>query len=94
MLPPIHPEEVKAQLRMRFGTLAAFEKARGLATRSVSVLLQGKAIMPTAEAIADELDVPVHRVTEHYHSLYYKLSTAPRHRRDQPKAHRLSGRAK
>lgn len=90
MNPPLHPEEIKAQLRMRYGTLQEFEKAKGLAPRSVSWLLSGKAIMPAAEAIADELDVPVHRVTSHYHSQYYKLSTTPRHRRDDEAMHRLN----
>jgi lambda repressor-like predicted transcriptional regulator len=92
MNPPLHPEEVKAQLRMRYGTLTAFEKALGLPLRSVSFLLQGKAIMPTAEAIADALDIPLHRVSQHYHDLYYKLSTSPRHRREPATAHRLSAR--
>lgn len=89
MNPPLHPEEVKAQIRMRFGSLAKFEKAKGLAKHSVSFLLHGRAILPAAEAIADELDIPLHRVTSHYHEQYYKLSTSPRHRRERPAPHRL-----
>lgn len=91
MNPPLHPEEVKAQLRMRFGTITEFERVRGIAHRSVSQLLLGKAILPAAEAIADALDIPLHRVSVHYHDLYYKLSTSPRHRRKVGAAHRLSG---
>ena len=87
MNPPLHPEEVKAAIRMRFGSLAKFEKSKGLARHSVSFLLAGRAIMPTAEAIADELDIPLHRVTSLYHEQYYKLSTTPRHRRKQAGAH-------
>lgn len=93
MNPPLHPEEIKAQLRMRYGTLQEFEKVKGLAHRSVSLLLAGKAIMPTAEAIADELDIPVHRVTSHYHQQYYNLSTTP-HRREKAPRHRLSAGAR
>lgn len=93
MNPPLHPEEVKAQLRMRHGTISAFEKSRGLPPRTVSQILFGKAIRKTAEAIADELDIPLHRVSQHYHDLYYNLSTSPRYRRDGAEAQRLSGRA-
>jgi len=91
MNPPLHPEEIKAQLRMRFGSLAKFEKAKGLARHSVSFLLHGRSIMPTAEAIADELDIPLHRVTSLYHEQYYKLSTSPRYRREALATHRLNG---
>jgi lambda repressor-like predicted transcriptional regulator len=92
MLPPLHPEEIKAQLRMRYGSLVKFEKAKSLPCRAVTQLLLGKATMPTAEAIADELDIPVHRVSSHYHSMYYKLSTSPRHRRDGDPAHRQNAK--
>lgn len=93
MNPPLHPEEIKAQLRMRHGTILEFERKRGLACRSVGQLLLGKAILPAAEAIADELDIPLHRVSAHYHDLYYKLSTSPRHRRKPLAAHLQNGEA-
>lgn len=90
----MHPEEIKAQIRMRYGSLAKFEKAKGLAKHSVSFVLFGRAIMPTAEAIANELDIPLHRVSFLYHSQYYKLATIPRHRRDDAPAHRINAGGK
>jgi lambda repressor-like predicted transcriptional regulator len=93
MLPPLHPEDIKAPLRIRYGTVGKFEKLAGLPPRSVSQVLYGKAIERAAEAIADELDIPLYRVSEHYHSLFYKLSTAPRHRRNPPVAHRQNDEA-
>jgi len=93
MNPPLHPEEIKAQLRMRFGTVTNFERKKRLAARSVSQLLMGKAILPAAEAIADTLDIPLHRVSAHYHDLYCKLSTSPRYRQKAAKAQRLTGKA-
>lgn len=93
MNPPLHPEELKAQLRMRFGTLVKFEQAKGLAKNSVSFVLQGRAILPTAEAIADELDIPLHRVSTLYHEQYCNLAVSPRYRRKQKQSHRLNGEA-
>lgn len=93
MNPPLHREEIKAQIRMRYGSLAKFEKAKKLAKNSVSFVLQGRSILPTAEAIADELDIPVHRVSSFYHDQYCRLSLAPRYRRKAAAAHRLSGKA-
>lgn len=93
MNPPLHPEELKAQLRMRFGTLSKFERDKGLPLRSVSQVLAGRAILPTAEAIADVLDIPLHRVSAHYHNLYDKLSTIPRYRLKASRAHLQNGEA-
>ncbi|MFC0686438.1 helix-turn-helix domain-containing protein [Novosphingobium clariflavum] len=90
MLPPLHPEDIKSKLRQRYGTIGKFERLKGLPYRMVSQLLIGKASMRAAEAVADELDIPVHRVNSHYAELYYNLSTTPRHRRKQDQVHRLS----
>jgi|GEM_PF-1145084 len=51
----IHPEDIKAAIRKRFGSLAAFERTRGLAKRSVTDVLMGKTARPTAEIVAAEL---------------------------------------
>lgn len=91
---PLHPEEVKAQIRMRYGSLAKFEKAKKLAKHSVSFVLQGRAIMPTAEAIANELEVPVHRVSSLYHEQYCKLAFVPRYRRQAGETHRKTADAR
>lgn len=62
----LHREEIKAQLRMRFGTIEAFEQARHLPARSVKDVLRGRAVRRTAEAIADELGVPLQAVSSRY----------------------------
>ena len=56
----VHPEDVKATIRKRFGSLGRFEEERGLKRRSVTDVLRGKPSRPTAEAIANELGRPVH----------------------------------
>ncbi|WP_293858417.1 helix-turn-helix domain-containing protein [Sphingomonas sp. SCN 67-18] len=74
---PLHPEEIKAQLRMKFGSLAAFEQARGLGERSVSQVLIGRPSRAAAEAIASELDIPLQRVSSHYHRLTTVVGNKP-----------------
>lgn len=56
-----HPfrEDIKAELRKRHGSVAKFERKRGLADRSVKDVLIGRTSQRTAEAIANELGVKV-----------------------------------
>jgi Ner family transcriptional regulator len=54
-----HPEDVKADLRKRFGSIAAFERQSGLPERSVKDVLRGKSRPRVAHAIADALEVHV-----------------------------------
>jgi lambda repressor-like predicted transcriptional regulator len=63
----MHPEDVKAGLRKRFGTVAAFEEARGLPPKSVNDLLRGRPSARVAKAIQDALDtpLPLHPQSEH-----------------------------
>jgi lambda repressor-like predicted transcriptional regulator len=55
-----HPEDIKADLRKRFRSVAAFERAYGLPARSVKDVLRGKSRPKVARAIADALDLHVH----------------------------------
>lgn len=86
---PVHPELIKAHLRIHYGSLEKFEKKKGLPSRAVSQVLTGKAGRSTAEAIADELRIPLHRVSTHY----YKLATTVAYRRKASRAHRLNAEA-
>lgn len=52
-----HKEDIKAAIRKRHGSLAAFEKAQNLPVGSVRDVLRGRAISQTAHAIARELGV-------------------------------------
>jgi len=62
----LHREEIKAKLRMKFGTIEAFEQLRELPPRSVKDVLRGRSVRRTAEAIAFELGVPIQAVLSRY----------------------------
>lgn len=49
------PEIIKAQLRIRYKSLANFERTKNLAPRSVTDVLLGRPARPTAEVVAAEL---------------------------------------
>lgn len=51
----LHPEEIKARIRMRHGSTFAFERKLGLPHKSVVDVLRGRAVAQTAEAIANDL---------------------------------------
>lgn len=53
----MHPEDIKAEIRKRHGSLAAFEQARRLPPQSVSDLLFGKSRPAVAAAVANELNL-------------------------------------
>lgn len=46
-----HPEDIKAAIRKRYRSLAAFERAEGLARQSVSEILRGRPSRRTESAI-------------------------------------------
>ena len=58
----VHKEDIKAEIRKRFGSLAAFEASRGLPSQSARDVLRGRAVAQTAHAIADELNTTVERL--------------------------------
>lgn len=88
---PVHPEEIKARLRMRYGTVRRFEEEKGLQSGSVSRVINFETPwLVTAQAIAAELDIPLHRVSLHY---YKKLIQRPVSRKRRA-THRLNAEAK
>ncbi len=58
----MHAENVKAEIRKRFGSVRAFEAKIGLAADSVRDVLRGKTSRRTAVAIADALGKPVSNI--------------------------------
>lgn len=48
----LHPEDIKAELRKRFGSVFAFEDAHELPRKSVSDFLRGRANQRVSDAIA------------------------------------------
>jgi lambda repressor-like predicted transcriptional regulator len=59
MTPSLHPEEIKAAIRMRFGSLRAFEEAKGLPDQSTRDVLRGRAVRRTALAISETVGIPL-----------------------------------
>jgi lambda repressor-like predicted transcriptional regulator len=57
-LATMHPEDVKAGLRRRFGTIRNFERMLQLPKNSVSDLLRGKMSARVANAVEHALDEP------------------------------------
>jgi lambda repressor-like predicted transcriptional regulator len=55
----MHPEDIKAEIRKRNGTVAAFIRSNNLPVSGVSDLLNGRISRPVARAIASELNLPV-----------------------------------
>nr|WP_299914040.1 hypothetical protein [Sphingomonas bacterium] len=51
LLDGMHKEDVKAVLRKKFGSLAAFERAESLAAQSVSEIFRGRPSRRTRDAI-------------------------------------------
>lgn len=51
MLPAMHPEDVKAGIRKRFGSVAEFERQRNLPPKSVTEVLRGRAWKRVSDAI-------------------------------------------
>ncbi|WP_288457817.1 helix-turn-helix domain-containing protein [uncultured Sphingomonas sp.] len=51
----MHKEDIKAALRKRFGSVAAFERSRGLPEKSVTDLLRGYASARVEKAVVDAI---------------------------------------
>src|SRR5689334_19391759 len=47
----LHPEEVKAAIRKRYGSATEFERTHGLPERAFSDLIRGRASSPTLVAV-------------------------------------------
>jgi lambda repressor-like predicted transcriptional regulator len=58
-LDSMHREDVKAELRKRFPSIAAFERAKGLPSKSVNEVLRGRRWQRVADAIESALKQPL-----------------------------------
>lgn len=56
---PLHPEIIKARIRMAHGSVARFEQASNLPHRSVRDVLRGRINRRAAEALAKFIGKPV-----------------------------------
>lgn len=59
MLTDMHPEDVKAALRKRFGSVAKFERMRGLPEKSVHDMLRQRKSARVSRAIEAALTEPL-----------------------------------
>ncbi|WP_439471301.1 helix-turn-helix domain-containing protein [Brevundimonas sp.] len=90
----LHKETLKAEIRIRYGSLRAFEKAKSLAPDSMRDVLRGRASRHAEAALAAELDRPVHELfPDRYRAPASGDSSTNRdNTRREPTAHRLSER--
>lgn len=58
-LSSMHPEDTKAELRKRYGTVAAFERAHELPQKSVSDLLRGRKSERVKSAVEQVISRPI-----------------------------------
>lgn len=84
----MHPEDIKAAIRKSYGSLAKFERAKGLKSRSVTDVLMGRVARPTAEVVAAE----VGHTAESLFPGVYKSASADSSD-GEPAAHRLNSQA-
>lgn len=92
----MHRETLKAELRIRHGSLRAFEEKRNLTPDSVRDVLRGRASRHAEAAIADELGKPVHEIFPTRYAAP-KAGDSSTKRDDKPQmrdAHRLSAEAR
>jgi len=61
-LDAMHPEDVKAELRKRFGSVAKFERAKELPPKSVTDVLRGYKSARVEKAINEAICVPIQMV--------------------------------
>lgn len=64
LLTELHPEDVKAALKKRFRSVAAFERIEGLPEKSVNDVLRGRASARVSAAIESALSKPIPPATE------------------------------
>lgn len=51
MMIAMHPEDVKAGIRKRYGTVAEFERRKGLPAKSVTEVLRGRKWRRVSDAV-------------------------------------------
>ncbi|WP_242415053.1 helix-turn-helix domain-containing protein [Sphingomonas panni] len=58
-LASLHPEDVKAAIRKKFGAVAKFERAKGLPEKSVNDVLRGRSSARVKLAIEQFISQPL-----------------------------------
>lgn len=90
----LHKEMLKAEIRIRYGSMRAFEKAKQLAPDSMRDVLRGRPSRHAEAALSVELGQPVHELfPERYRAPVAGDSSTNRDTTSQDRdTHRLSER--
>lgn len=89
----MHREDIKAELRKRYGSIAAFSERAELPRGLVSDVLRGRASSRAEAAIAAALNMPIQRLFPHrygFNDSNLKADSSPVSKR----SHRLSAEAR
>jgi lambda repressor-like predicted transcriptional regulator len=89
----VHKEQIKGEIRMRYGTLAAFEAAKKLPAGSVKDVLRGRSNARVENAIATFVKAPVQKL---FPRRYLRDDSSTKVDNSRPKrpAHRLTAEAR
>lgn len=87
-VPAMHPEDVRAEIRKRFGTLNKFADAKGIRRSLVFDLLRGKS-STASTIVADAIGVKPEEFRIMKYSTHLETDSKPKRR-----AHSLNVRAK
>lgn len=68
MLATMHKEDVKAAIRKRYGTVAEFERQKGLPAKSVAEILRGRSWRVVTEAVEAALQEDEPSGSQYEHS--------------------------
>lgn len=88
----LHPQEIKARLQIKFGSMTAFERLNGLPAGSAFDVLRGRVSRKTMQAIA--VNTGVSEATIKSFSRVGKTKSKIQHIAEKPDLHRLNERAK
>lgn len=89
----MHREDIKSELRKRYGSLAAFSDRVGLPRGLVSDALRGRRSSRAEAAVAAALNMPIHKVfPQHYD--FDDSSLKADNNPSQRRAHRLTAEAR
>lgn len=89
----MHREDIKSELRKRYGSLAAFSERVGLPQGLVSDALRGRRSSRAEAAVAAALNLPIHQVFPQHYG-FDDSSLKPDNSPLQRRAHRLSVEAR
>lgn len=89
----MHREDIKAELRKRYGSLTVFEEKAGLDKGLVSAVLRGRSSSRVEAAIAAALNLPIQRLFPRRYG-FNESNLQPINNPIAKRTHRLSAEAR